>query len=370
MTKFRTIKAHIPRELIAVGNNKLKRKDTRRSLYLMYAIIKYHYQLELKRNERRSNPKLKSLVHVPLSSVYFEKVIAKRYYKYKKILKEEGFIGIKSRIELRPGADLFAEFLVETYTVGKVAKGYKILDLDDLDTVEMEFDLEIEYGVAATKNINFLNSIGIENPKIAFDKYGYRLYHDLTTTYKCYIENKEDYVYYDIKSSVPSFLKMLMEKEGVEDDPYLDLFKWGLNGNIYWDFYINLGTLVGYKGSKKDIRDKAKKLFMYVVYGQGKIDPSIIRVLKDKLPRFELMARRKGIGRDLIQIEATFIHRVILPSIDIDRVLTIFDALIIHKEDEEMADAFFKFLSAHIEGIQFEKSEVPECEEKEVSYAV
>lgn len=364
MIKFKTIKAQIPRELIAVGNNKLKRKDTRRNLFKMYAIIKYHYQLELKRNDRRSNPKMRNLVHVPLSSIYFEKVIAKRYYKYKRILQDEGFIGVKSRMELRPGVDLFAEFLVETYTVGKVAKGYKILELDNPDTVEMEFDLEIEYGVAATKNINFLESVGITHPSITYDKYGYRLYHNLTTIYKCFLD-RENFICYDIKSSVPSFMKILMEREEIQSDPYFDLFD--------GDFYINLGVLMGFNGTREEIRKQAKKLFMHVAYGNRRIAPAIERKLKDKLPLFDLMTRRKGIGRDLIQMEASFINQVVLPSIDIDRVMTIFDALVIYKEDELVADEFIRQIELLNDSIKFEKDGLPACEEieeEEVSYAV
>jgi hypothetical protein len=235
--------------------------------------------------------------------------------------------------------------------------------LDNPDTVEMEFNLKIEHGVAATKNINFLRSIGIESPNVMFDKYGYRLYHDLSTTYKCHIKSKKDFVYYDIKSSVPSFLKILMEKEGVTDDPYYDLFE--------SDFYINLGNLVGFKGSKEEVRKQAKKLFMHIVYGEGRMNPSVIGKLKDKLPRFELMTRRKGIGRDLIHQEANFINKLILPCIGIDRVLTIFDAILIHRSDEKIADQFFEKLEILASSIKFEKGEVPECKcEEEVSHAV
>jgi len=362
MIRFKTIKAHIPRELIKVGKNKLNRKDARRNLFKMYAIIKYHYNLELKRNEKRSNPKMRNLVHVPISSVYFEKVIAKRYYTYKRILMEEGFISVKSRDELRPGIDLFEEHRVETYTVGKVAKSYKILDSEETDLVEMEFNLEIKFSIAATKNINFLESVGITHPSITYDKYGYRLYHNLSTTYKCNL-NKKDFVYYDIKSSVPSFMKILMEREGIESDPYFDLFD--------GDFYINLGVLMGFNGSDEEIRKQAKKLFMHVAYGNRRIAPAIEGKLKDKLPLFELMTRRKGFGRDLIHMEASFINQVVLPSVDIDRVLTIFDALVIYKEDELVADEFIRHIELLNDSIKFEKDELPACEEieeKEVSH--
>ena len=362
MNKILKIKAQIPAELIKIGEEKFKRKDARKNLYKMYAMIKYHYQLELKRNKKRSKPKFDSLVHAPLSSTYFEKVISRRYYIYKKILVDGGFITPKMNFVWRAGTPLFGDSAVETYCVGKVSKSFKTIENIEGAYIEMEFDLTINHSVAATKNLNFLESIGVENPRIFYDKYGYRLYHNLSSTYKCYITNKEDFVYYDIKSSVPSFLKNLMEKEGVTDDPYYDLFE--------SDFYINLGNLVGFKGCQEEVRGQAKKLFMHVVYGAGKMNPSVVRILKDKLPRFELMTRRKGIGRDLIHQEANFINKLILPSIGIDSVLTIFDAILIHRSDEKIADHFFEEFETFETSIKFEKGEVPECKcEEEVSYA-
>ena len=98
-----------------------------------------------------------------------------------------------------------------------------------------------------------------------------------------------------------------------------------------------------------------------------------IRSVKRKLPLFEAITRREKIGRDLVHMEANYINKEVLPNIPIDRVLTIFDALVIYKEDEDIAEEYINRLETFNDAIKFHKDELPGCEEaqeKEGSHAV
>ena len=71
----------------------------------------------------------------------------------------------------------------------------------------------------------------------------------------------------------------------------------------------------------------------------------------------------------MIQDESDFINKVVVPGIELDRIMTIFDGVIIYKEDETIADKFFDKLELGGCPIKFGKGEVPESK-KEVSHAV
>jgi hypothetical protein len=361
MRKKLKLKCKIPTRLVTLAHEKFKRDKPKENLYKMYAVIKYHHDMELKRNKKRSKPKFDSLIYAPLSSQYFEQVICTRYYLYKKILIDEGFITPKLKYVWKPGTPIFEDSTTETYSVGKVSKSYKALYNLEETYVEMDLEFEIKYSIAAQKNINFLKSVGIENPSIKFDKYGYRLYHNLTSTYK-ELADKHNYVYYDIKSSVPTFFKLKMMKEGITEDPFIDLF--------IGDFYLNFGMLLEFTGTNEEIRNEAKQVFMYVANEKRRMDKRIMIKLQDKLPRFDLMCQRKGIARDLINDESNFINKFIVPSLDIDNIMTIFDGLVIHKESESIADEFFKNLKSDGCPIEFDKGTIPNSKKKEGYYAV
>lgn len=364
MNKEFTIKCMIPKKLIEIADDMFTRSEPKNNLIKMYAVIKYHYEKELKRNKRRSNPKFESLIFAPLSSSYFEKVICDRYIRYKKILINEGYISSKMKFKVDVGGDLFEDHSCETYTVDVVSKSFRT-NVDSSDSlVEMEIKLMATQSIAAEKNANFLMTIGIVVPNITYDKYGYRLYHDIFTTYKEVLPTKGNFVYYDIIASVPHFLLQKMKEKNIMDDPFYALF----NG----DFYLNFANELNIIGDKKTIRDKAKKIFLYLSNGSKKMNPGIRKIIKNKFPRLNYWFNKRDIGKILIAAETEYMMKMVVPSLDVDEVLTIFDGFIVWKEDETVADKFIQKLMSRnsSSSIKFSKQYIKLIDEEEDDNAI
>lgn len=346
-----TLKCKIPKRLIQLSIDYSKRKDCREKLIKCYTIIYSQYIKEKKRNNRRKNPTPITKLFVPISSIYFTKTISKRYYKHLQFLKSNNFIEPKyGRFldQFESGGDLFDEGRnTETYRVGDYSKSYRIKEFPIKEDEEFSFEMNPQFDPSTQKNINFLKSIGIDNPKTSKDKYGYRLYHNLFTTYKEVLPKKGEFIYYDIKTSVPSFIKEEMISSGIEDDPFFELF----NG----DFYSNWKNIMDLKGHRKKIKEQ----FSTILFGNKKdCSPTLMKQIKKLFPTLYFRLNSNDYGKKIMRMETYYMMNLIVPQIPLNEVLTIFDGFIVDRKKEEIVDEFLNNCSLINSNILIEKSEI------------
>ncbi|MEZ4721936.1 MAG: hypothetical protein R2813_08690, partial [Flavobacteriales bacterium] len=196
---------------------------------------------------------------------------------------------------------------------------------------EMEFELHGIDNEIYSKNKLFIESLGLKNAYITRDNYGFRLYHNLSTTYKA-ILNDDDFVYYDAKASVPNIIRELFIQNGLSDDPFLELF----NG----DFYENWGVATGVEDrDKKGI----KKNFNVVLNGkENEVDPIQLGLIKRQFPYFYTKVVQTGYAREVIKTETDIILEDIFRNLPIEKALSIHDGFIVEKETESLVDIYLK----------------------------
>lgn len=340
----------IPSRLVELAKIKLKNKSSRNSLFKIYTIILRNFEKEVKRRKRKG--KKMKIVYVTLSSSYFRKSINTAYKRYLDLLVENGFVSKKKRelsFQERRNRGIYIGLFddpieIETYCVGSQAKGYTVVEYPKITDVEVCFELKMKENPCSLKNKNFLRAIGETTPKISTDQYGYRIYHNLSSIYKDVIPKlNNQFVYYDLKSSIPYQIKDYLISKNHEDDQFLNLF----NG----DFYLNWGKELGITKFK---RDRLKTNFNSFLYGDNSnYPPEITSKIKNKYPLlFQL--RNKGIGRLMVKKESDLIQKQIVGKMKIDKVLTIHDAFIIYKKEQDYVDGFLSNLKA-IDGFTIEK---------------
>jgi len=324
----------IPQRLVDLSFKISKRKDFRNNLLKTYSIILFKQKKEVERNKKRNRPQPEEQLFVSISSSYFTKVISKRYYSYLKILKENHFVRVKGReldnFESKTG--LFNETqYVESYKVGEYSKSYKITEKPIKSDPIFKFELDFELNPIYLKNLNFLLSVEVEEPKITTDNYGFRIYHNLSTNYKEYFPTKGKFLYYDFKSSIPFHLRRYMEvsmnSEGISQDPFLELFK----GDFYenWNVELNLNL---------SDRKKIKKNFSSLIYGNKvNFSPVTLKLIKYKFPFFFNLLN-KNLGKKITRMETEFVLNDVVSKLDLERVLTIHDGFIIHFEDQTLIE--------------------------------
>lgn len=345
----------IPKRLIDLSFTFSKRKDTREKLLKTYSIIYFKTEQERKRNKKRNNPKKNHQLYVSIATAYFKTTISNRYYNYIKFLKDNEFIIIKGRAldNYESGTDLFGDTRkVESYKVGEYSKSYRILEYPVKEDLEYSFKLNFKPSIISQKNEYFLLSIGIKNPKITRDAYGFRLYHNLSTTYKEVLPTKGHFIYYDFKTSIPHHIKRMiidvLKSQDISDgDPFLELF----HGDFYqnWNESLNL---------QFEDRDKIKKQFSSVIFGE-KTDysPKTKRLIKTNFPLFNNLLN-KDLGKKVIRQETKLVLDEVVGSLKTKRILTIHDGFIVHKEDEVSTDKQLSLMNFHEQGFTLVKSEI------------
>lgn len=345
----------IPKRLIDLSYTFSNRKDTREALFKTYSIIYFKTEQERKRNSKRNNPKKEHQLFVSIATNYFKTSISKRYYNYIKFLKKHRFISIKGR-ELdnyESGTGLLDDTRkVESYKVGEYSKSYRILEYPIKDDKEYSFKLTFKTSIIYNKNHNFLISIGIKDPKITRDNFGFRVYHDLSTTFKEVLPEKGTYIYYDFKTSIPNHIRSLvidiLEAQGISDeDPFLDLFD--------GDFYHNWNTSIDIHS---DSRDKVKKQFSAIIFGNEKdYSPKTKRLIRNKFPLFSGLLN-KDFGKKIIRKETKLVLDEVVSKLSTHRVLTIHDGFIIHKTDEVNTDENLAQMDFQDKGFSLVKTQI------------
>lgn len=344
------LNGRVPESLIELSKDFSSRKDSREKLLKLYSVILYKQEVEQRRNKHREHPKDEKLLFIHLASSYFYKVIGRRYYKYLNFLKSHGYVSVKGRIldDFESKNGLFDDpRFIESYKVGSYSKGYRVNVLPNNNDPKISIRLIFDLSEAAKKNICFMKSIGIEKPTVSRDNYGFRLYHSLSTSYKDYLKNKGQFIYYDCKSSIPHHFRLLvnrrMKNSGLDHDPFLDLF----NG----DFYRNWDQALGLKLSN---RDHMKEHFASIVYGKQNELVPIRRRIKEVFPVF-YKTLAQDIGRYVTRLETKFVIDQCVSNISVEEVLTIHDGFIVHLSEEELVDVELESILPKDLGLKFEK---------------
>lgn len=344
------IKKRIPKRLIKISKSFSKRKGEQEKLFRLYAIILNKNKDELKKNKRRNNPKPDHQIYVHLSAEYFKKVLCRRYYKYINFLKENSFVFVKGYVldDFISGVGIFeSSKRVESYCVGECGKGYRILEFPEKDDPKIEIEFEYKLSIPAIKNINFLKSIGVEKPIVKSDNYGFRLYHNLSSNYRK-ILNDDEFIYYDIKSSIPHQVRLLVEKRtksiGQKSDPFLDLFNGG-------DFYMNYNEVN--KLGLSD-RNEVKKHFSSIIYGgEHQYIINQRKSIRSKFPLFYSILKN-DITKKITRSETKLIMDLI-SRINVDEILTLHDGFIIRKKYKHFVETELNKLK---DGIEFRPKKI------------
>ena len=135
---------------------------------------------------------------------------------------------------------------------------------------------------------------------------------------------------YDIKSSVPMFIKEILEnQERPVDQELLDLYK--------GDFYMNFGKHLWRNGIiKKPIsRNRSKQLFVNIIFGKSYQRPqNIARYLERVMPNFMIEVNH-GLGYRAVRREVKYLEQI-LTNIK-GPALTIHDSIILAIENESQS---------------------------------
>lgn len=345
----------IPKRLIDLSITFSKRKDAREKLLKTYLYIYFKAEQERKRNSKRKKPKPLHQLYNSIWSANFKTIISMRYYKHIKFLKENKFITIKGRAldNYESGTGLLGETRkVESYKVGEYPKSYRLLEYPTKQDIDYSFKLTFKTSLVSQKNENFLLSIGITNPKITRDNYGFRLYHAISTTYKEVLPTKGDFVYYDFKTSIPCHTRKViidfLEKQGLSnEDPFLELFD--------EDFYLNWNKALNLNFED---RDKVKKQFSSVIFGESTdYSPKTKRLIKEKFSLFNNLLN-KDFGRKIVRQETKLVLNEVVAKLNLERILTIHDGFIVHKVDELRMDQELATMNFQEQGFSLVKSEI------------
>lgn len=346
------IAGNVPIRLINLAAEYSKRKDFKNNLIKTYAVILFKYDKELKRNKKRTNQQPDHKVYVHLASSYFEKAICKRYHRYLKILKENEFIAVcgKSLDNYESQTGLFDDSRqIESYKVGEFSKRYRLIEFPTKTDPHIEIKTIIKENVIYKKNKEFLESVGVIEPKLTTDNYGFRVYHDLSTKYKEYLPDKGTFVYYDIKCSIPNHIKKYLEKfmqeNGIEKDPFIKLF--------VGDFYTNWGNASGLNTKS---RSCIKKSFSALIYGRTNgLCPKYLSSVRKNFPLLLNLIDR-NLGKKITRLETKFMFKNIISKLSVSRVMSIHDGFIIHLEDEQIVDQILSNLNIEGQGFELVKS--------------
>lgn len=334
---IRRVTTEIPLELMFISHNYCFNVTGRNTLRKLYSIIKNKCHNEHQVRKRKNNNINIQDVYVHLSKNYFVDCIGGRYNEYLNILKFHDLIRPKKReviiddigIEINPFYQL-----TESYKVGYYSKAYCIVETEG-ELIDFTDDYKIKHSIVSQKNIEFLKSIGIENFKIKTDNYGFRLYHNLSTTYKEILPKYGDFIYYDFDCSIPhhfkNFISELLTEEQLSNNSFIELFK--------GDFYINFGVSLGLTFIEKEaFRKKMKKLFSSIVYGENpKSYFNYKIIIKNKFPVFYSLLG-KNTGRNITRSETKFVLKTIIEQLTPKNILTIHDGFIVYPEDKKIID--------------------------------
>ena len=306
----------------------------------MFSIVKYKIEKETIRRKRNLSKYCFNKTYVHLASSYFESIFSSKYKKYIDFWKEHDVMIVKGRIldEYESRTSIFDDSVkVETYKVGEYSKAYRLNKFLGENYETKKFELKFKNNSIQNKNINFLLSIGIQDPKITRDNYGFRLYHNLFTTYKDELPRFGSFTYYDIESSIPSQLKSHMESilknQGISSDPFIELYE----GDFYENLRIGLNL-------EEISRSDLKKKFATLLYGTKKdISPNLLSLIKSKYPFFYNLLN-KNIGKKLTRFETKLVFGIV-KDVPVEEVLTIHDGFIVWSVYEKEIDYYIKSLN-------------------------
>jgi hypothetical protein len=315
-------------------------KGGQETLLKMFSIVKYKIEKETIRRRRNLSKYCFNKTFVHLSSSYFDSIFSSKFKKYIDFWKEHDVIIVKGRIldEYESKTSIFDDSVkVESYKVGEYSKAYRLKKFIGENYETKKFELKFKNNSVQNKNINFLISIGIHEPKLTKDNFGFRLYHNLSTSYKDVLPKKGSFIYYDIESSIPSQLKSyietLLKKQELSSDPFLELYE--------GDFYENLRIGLNLEGN---IRSDLKKKFATLLYGTKKdISPNLLSLIRSKYPFFYNLLN-KSIGKRLTRLETKFIFGIV-KKLPVEEVLTIHDGFIVWSEYEKEIDYYIESLN-------------------------
>ena len=243
---------HIPKRLEEQAKDFFPTTKTKMNALKLYALIYTKNQKELKRGNE-------GLAY--LSKNYLRMVFNSKYYHLKKFLIDNKFIGVKSKLVTQRRnynskkeyvgmqyTSLFEEDVMsETYKVGGYSKAYFTIENPTVNDPKYSFKIT-NTSELFKKNKNFINELNMKglNPNITRDNFGFRLYSPLQFNYK-EILNDEEFVYYDVKSSVPTLLRDYIVKSGFKDDPFVkDMY--------HGKFYDNWKKLFDLNKNNKQIK--------------------------------------------------------------------------------------------------------------------
>jgi len=340
----------IPSRLLSLSNELFKNRSSKNTFLKTYTLILNKVETETRRRKNRGGKKMR--YYVSLSSGYFRKSILTGYKRYLDLLIDNGFVEVYKReldfYERKEKGIYIGLFddpvYVESYKVDSFSKGYTIIEHPDSNDLEMKFKLNLKDSPYRQKNRNFLESIGVENIKLTSDQYGFRLYHNLSNSYKKELPKlNKSFINYDLKCSIPFQIKHYLEGKGYFKDPFLSLFK--------GDFYENWGREI-----EVEVKDRKKIKTKFNTYLNGNkhdYSPSIDEVIKSKFPLFHSL-KYKGLGREMVKSETDLILNKVVGSLPIDEVLTIHDGFIVNKKDEHIVDEYINQLKV-LNGFHLEK---------------
>ncbi|MCW5520193.1 hypothetical protein J1N09_10115 [Aureitalea sp. L0-47] len=331
----------IPKRLLELSEREFKNRSSRNTLLKTYCLILSKVETEIKRGRNRGDEKKK--YYVSLSSKYFRKSILTGYKRYLDFLISHGFVEVRKReldFHERRKRGIYIDIhddpiFVESYQVGTRSKEYTIKEFPVLSDQELRFPLRIKESPCRIKNRRFLESVGIEDVKMSSDQYGYRLYHNLTNSYKKVLPQlDQDFIGYDIKTSIPYQIKEYIKKKGYNDDPFLELFD--------GDFYENWGSVLG-----MDISDRKKVKRSFNTYLNGKSNdypPDLDEIVKHKFPLFHSL-KSKGLGKKMVRVETDLMLNKVIGNIPAEKVLTIHDGFIVFRNDIVIVDKYLNDLN-------------------------
>ncbi len=357
----------VPKRLVELVDTSYSRTSAKR-VYKLYLVILHNWERETKRRVKKNLYK-NQLHYVPISKSYFRKIATSKYYIDLAFLKSQGFIEVEThevdpfvhfqkrlyyasneeeiaKIKIKNPNQLFDNTIkIETYKVGKSPKKYAVLELPTKRDITIEIGTNITHQEFRLKNERFLKSMGISNPKIFQDNFGYRLYHNYSRDYKLELPIRGEFIYYDVKSSIPHQIRKIFLEEGLDHAPFLNLF----DGDFYENFRIAMGF--------NDLtRSQVKKKFATILYAKPKRrSKREMNIIKTKFPCFYNKLSR-NFGRDISIQETKFMLINIVNHLPVMEALTIHDGFIIYPKDETAVDTYLIEISKNTEGFTFEKS--------------
>lgn len=318
----------VPKRLIELSNDFSKRKDGRKSLILLYSVILHQFGVQKKRDKKRKSNKR---TFVPIGVNYFKKVVCHEYKKKLNFLIDNKFVRRKKKMvdDHKSGIGLFDDSIwIDDYIIGYKPCSYTILELPKNDDPEVNFEFDFKRNIYTQKVINFLKFIGEDEIRISRDHYGYRLYHNLSNNYKKQLKGKGEFIYYDIKTSIPHQVKLKVQEIDL-NDPFIELF----NG----DFYDNWNTTLNLEFSD---RKKIKEHFSKVLYGnKNHYSTEVKNQLNKDFPLFNSLLK-KDLGRRMVMNETDLVLNKIVGQCPVDKILTIHDGFIVFKGDQDSIDVF------------------------------